>query len=97
MTNERARASSDALPIEPVTVWENEEAKENALCDEYLFREHVEYTQALRDRHEAYLASLPTDPREVIRAAIKLMHPTGDQYRMGSRRPCTCPMRLRRL
>ncbi|SFN46749.1 hypothetical protein SAMN04487859_10330 [Roseovarius lutimaris] len=69
--------------IEPVTVWENEEAKGHALCAEYLFREHVEHTQAMRDRHAAYLASLPTDPQEVIRAALKLMHPTGDDYPDG--------------
>lgn len=69
--------------IEPVTVWEDEEAKGHALCAESIFRQHIEETQELRGRHAAYLASLPTDPREVIRAALKLMHPTGDEYPDG--------------
>ena len=83
MTNERASASDDARPIEPVTDWENDDSKGLALCAESLFREHVELAQARRDRQAAYLDSLPTDPTEVIRAALKLMHPRGETYLEG--------------
>lgn len=83
MTKERACASDKAMPVEPVTPWENEEANGHALCAEYLFSEYVEQTQALRDHHAAYLASLPTDPQEVIRAALTFMHPSGDDYPDG--------------
>lgn len=70
-------------PLKPVTHWENAASKGQALCAEYIFREHIEQTQALRDRQAAYLKSMPTDPTEVIRAAIKLMHPKGDDYPDG--------------
>jgi len=83
MTKDRVCADTPALPIYPVNNWENNEVKGHALCADYLFREHVERAQALRDRQASYLESLPTDPREVIRAALKLMHPTGDEYPDG--------------
>lgn len=67
----------------PVTTWENEKARGLALCAEYTFRERVEHAQSLRDRHAAYLGTLPTDPREVILATQKIMHPTGDDYPDG--------------
>lgn len=83
MTNERARASDEVRPVEPVTSSENKAAKGHALCGESTFREHIEGTQALRDRQAAYLDSLPSDPPEVIRAALKLMRPKGDEYPDG--------------
>lgn len=80
MTNERARANDTP---QPVTRWQNEEVKGHALCYEDLFTEHVEKTKALRERQATYLASLPTDPPEAIRAALKVLHPDGDCYPEG--------------
>jgi hypothetical protein len=70
-------------PATPVTDWENDDSKGMVLCAEDLFREHIERTKTLRDRQAAYLDSLPTDPPEAIRAAIKLMHPSGDPFPDG--------------
>lgn len=83
MTDERARANDEARPIEPVTDCENNGSKGYALCSASIFRDHVEGTRALRDRQAAYLESLPSDPKEVICAAYKLMHPDGDKYPHG--------------
>ncbi len=83
MTDERARANDEARPVKPVTNWQNKAANGYALCGESIFRKHIEGTQALRDRQAAYLDSLPSDPPEVIRAALKLMHPNGDNYPEG--------------
>ncbi len=83
MTKERDCASGEALPVEPVTIWENEACNRLALVGESVFRQSVEEAQELRDRQAAYLASLPTDPREVIRAARELMQPTGEEYPDG--------------
>ena len=83
MTKERACASDEARPIKPVTKWENNASNGQALCSEYLFREQVEQTRVLRDRQAAYRKSLPTDPPEAIRAALRIMHPTGDDYPDG--------------
>ncbi|WP_146136659.1 hypothetical protein [Aliiruegeria haliotis] len=69
--------------LKPVTMWENKAAKGHALCAEPIFRDHIEGTQALRDRQAAYLDSLPSDPPEVIRAALKLMHPNSESYPDG--------------
>lgn len=69
--------------ITPVTDWENKAVKGHALCAEYVFREHIEDTQALRDRQAAYLESLPSDPPEVIRAARSLLHQDSDEYPEG--------------
>lgn len=69
--------------IRPVTAWENEACDGLALLAAPNFRQSIEKAQELRDRQAAYLASLPTDPREVIRAALKLMHPTGNEYPDG--------------
>lgn len=67
----------------PVSEWENNAAKGYALCAEHTFRDHIERTQALRDRQAAYLESLPRNPPEAILAAIELMHPNGDSYPDG--------------
>ena len=83
MTNERACADNESESVEPVTDWENKAAKGHALCVESIFRKHIEGTQALRDRQAAYLDSLPSDPPEVIRVALKLMHLNSDQYPEG--------------
>lgn len=68
------------MNLEPVSEYENASVGGKALCCESLFREHIEQAQALRDRQAAYLASLPTDPAEAIRAANKLLYPSGGQY-----------------
>lgn len=83
MPKERACANDETRPVAPVTTWENEKAKGYALCAESLFRGHVEKVQALRDRQAEYLASLPTDPLEVLKAALKVLHPDAEEYPDG--------------
>lgn len=83
MTNELASAHHETQPVKPVTNWENKRANGLALCDESIFRKQTEHTQSLRDRQAAYLDSLPSDPSEVIKAALKLIHPKGENYPDG--------------
>ncbi len=83
MTKERASATAQTRPAEPVTVWENENAKGQILCSEYLCREHIEKVEKLREQQAAYRASLPIDPPKVITAALDLIHPGGNSYPDG--------------
>ncbi len=83
MSKHRICANDQTRPVEPVSTWENDARKGHALCADFIFREHIEETQELRDRQAAYLASLPTDSTEVAHAALKLMHPNADQYPDG--------------
>ncbi len=57
----------------PVLPHENREVHGYALCREGIFRGHVAEVEQLRARQAEYLASLPTDPREAIRAACELI------------------------
>ncbi|SDX21377.1 hypothetical protein [Roseicitreum antarcticum] len=68
---------------EPVTRWENDQCQGLALCVEPLFRGTVAHAEVLRARQKAYLDSLPTDPQEAIRAALKLMSDNGKKHPAG--------------
>lgn len=83
MTNERASATNEAQPLKPVTMQENKDAKGHALCAEMFWRRHIESTQELRDRQAAYLDSLPRNPTDAIRAALRIMSPDGKRYPDG--------------
>jgi hypothetical protein len=67
----------------PVLPHENRKVRGHALCSEGLFRAHVAEVEQLRARQAEYLASLPTDPREAIRAALELIHPNAEEYPDG--------------
>ncbi len=67
----------------PVLPHENRKARGYALCREGIFRAHVAEVEQLRARQAEYLASLPTDPREAIRAALELLHPNDEEYPDG--------------
>ncbi|WP_146188713.1 hypothetical protein [Pseudoprimorskyibacter insulae] len=45
--------------------------------------EHFAAVKALRDRQAAYLDSLPTDPKEAIKAARAIMTPDFEPYPEG--------------
>lgn len=83
MTNERARATDEDRPVEPVSKWENAEAKGLALCANFVFEEKLATAKKLRERHAAYLASLPSDPETAVRAAWLLLHPDAEEYPDG--------------
>ena len=80
MKNERVCANSETRPVSD---WENKSANFNALCCEAVFQSNVDHAKNLRDRQAVYLASLPTDPPEAIRAAIETLHPNGEEYPEG--------------
>ena len=84
MTNERACANDETQPVKPVAYWENNEVKGHALCAENVFLKHIERAQTLRDRQEAYHASLPTDRSAAISQALKIMHHEGTEYPEGT-------------
>jgi len=67
----------------PVTDWENQEFNGHALCGEAVLDEYLEGVKSLRDRQKAYLDSLPSDPPEVIREALTLLHQGGSEYPDG--------------
>lgn len=83
MTESRAGANGENLHPERVTDLENERVGGWALCAEPIFQQHVSLVQSMRDRQSRYLASLPTDPQEAIKAALAIMHPSGDLYPDG--------------
>ena len=80
MTKERVCAND--IP-RPVTDAENESVKGQALCHESVLQDHLAAVQALRAKQRAYLETLPTDPDEVVRAALKVMNPKGYRYPEG--------------
>jgi len=81
MTKDHATVTNEST--KPVRDWENAGVKGLALCGEDVFQENMQKVRELRDRQAAYLDSLPSDPPEAIRAALKLMHPPGDEYPEG--------------
>lgn len=50
----------------PVHDWENNQVEGKALVCKKIYDQHVERTAALRERQEAYEASLPKDPIEAL-------------------------------
>lgn len=64
----------------PVSTWENEKVKGAALCCTRTLNRGRAEVEKLRARQAEYLASLPTEPKEVISAALKEMHLNGESY-----------------
>ena len=62
---------------------ENDETDGLALCHETLFHEKIDQAKELRRRQAAYLASLPTDPKDCISAALRKLHPFETEYVTG--------------
>lgn len=60
-------------PPEPVSDSENKRFKGHPLCSRFLWEEHIERVNALRERHSAYRASLPDDPEIAIKEARMLV------------------------
>lgn len=83
MTKERACANDTARQVEPITSWDNEACDGLALCRDDIFHERIDTAQELRDRQAAYLESLPTDTQTATSAALKLIHPGGNDYPDG--------------
>lgn len=73
------KTSSDVIH-RPVEECENEEVDGLALCCEKIYEDRRRETADLRERQAAYLASLPTDPAECLRAARAILHPDGHPY-----------------
>lgn len=63
MTNERACANNTPQPIQE---WENENVKGEALSRKRFHEEHLAEVNELRQRQEAYIASLPKNPSEAL-------------------------------
>lgn len=73
MTATSATSANDtALPERPrpVSDAENEGVGGLALCAQYLWDEKKKQIEEMRVRHEAYLASLPSEPLAAIRLAL---------------------------
>lgn len=66
-----------------VSSFENDEVGGLALSCEPIFQDRISQAKKLRERQAAYLATLPTDPTEVVRASLKLMNPNGNNYPEG--------------
>lgn len=73
-------ANDTGLPARPVTTWDNEEVKGAALCADSVHADYLKRVNELRTRQADYRASLPTEPKEAIRAAMRAMHPKGESY-----------------
>ena len=71
------------MAVEPVSIWENELAHRLALCAEPHFVETVDQIKQLRDRQAEYLASLPSDPKECLSAALGALHQNGSDHPKG--------------
>lgn len=71
------------MAAEPVTMWENEEANGLALCSAPLFARKLDLISKLRNQQAEYYASLPTDPKECISAAMGALHEDGSDHPKG--------------
>lgn len=80
--------------IKRVSDEENKAVDGHALCAEMFFERHIAEAQALRARQAAYLASLPTEPAEAIKAAQHILHPSGDNYPFGFEEALHCSVAL---
>lgn len=58
---------------EPVRDSENQQLMGHPLCARFLWEDHIERVNALRERHSAYLASLPDDPEVAIKEVFRLL------------------------
>lgn len=67
----------------PVTSWENEAVHGMACTSERLHARDMKEIEALRKQQADYEALLPVEPMEVIKAALRTMHPGGDSYPEG--------------
>ena len=83
MTSEKTSANDEVLPSYPVSQSENEEVRGLALCCDSAFEDEMKLVDNLRSRQKAYRASLPTDPDEIITAALAAMYPGGGDYPDG--------------
>ncbi len=83
MTKQETNSSPDSHPVEPVSDAENIKVHGKALCDERLFLDHIKEVKGLREQQGAYLASLPTEPKDAIKAALRILHPSGENYPSG--------------
>lgn len=83
MTKKRASATDELRHVEPVSSWTNQDVSGNALCAEHVWQENRSRIEDLRSRQRNYLDSLPTNPGEVIDAALRIMHPDGEEYPDG--------------
>lgn len=80
MTNERACANDEPRPV---TNWENDEVRGDALCDQDLLDNRLRRARELRARQADYLDSLPRELPEVVRQARKLMRHNSGAYPEG--------------
>lgn len=71
------------MAIEPVNIWENEAAHRLPLCSARLFAERLDQITQLHDRQAEYLASLPSDPKECVSAALGVLHENDSDHPKG--------------
>ena len=67
----------------PVSTYENEKVKGNALSGDRVWQMDLAEIEELRGRQRAYIASLPTEPADRIAAIRKIMHPDSEAYPAG--------------
>ncbi len=73
-------ANDTGLPAWPVTSWENEGVKGAALCGDGVHADNMKRVDELRAQQARYRASLPVEPKESIKAALKELCPKGESY-----------------
>ncbi|MFD1341447.1 hypothetical protein [Litorisediminicola beolgyonensis] len=74
-----APAETKAEAPRPVSEWENNNVSGQACTCKRVHEKHVEEVKALRQRQEAYEASLPKEPLEALRAISAKMVVFEDQ------------------
>jgi hypothetical protein len=65
---------------QPVTQQENRNVNGLAQCARYIVDDRMAEMRRLRQKHADYLASLPTDPAECIKQALKVLTHNFEPY-----------------
>lgn len=89
--------NSRRWPAMPVTKWDNKTYHGLPLSDDVMHRAFMDDVAELRARQQVYEETLPSTSHEALGAALRVMHPDGEEYPEGLEKALHLSCALRAL